>query len=62
MERALLEMVRERLGLAHSRVRIPQEQEKVLEEAWMGAELAEEESAVQPAALTPGRTPITSSF
>lgn len=62
MERALLEMVRERLGLAHSRVRIPQEQEKALEEAWMGAELAEEESAAQPAALTPGRTPITSSF
>lgn len=46
MERALLEMVRERLGLAHSRVRIPQEQEKALEEAWMGAELAEEESGL----------------
>lgn len=30
------------LGLAH-RVRIPQGQEKELEEAWMGAELAKEE-------------------
>lgn len=47
MERALLEMVRERLGLAHSRVRISQGQEKELEEAWMGAELAEEEAGLR---------------
>lgn len=43
MERTLLEMVGERLGLAHSRGGIPQGQEKELEGAWMGAEPAEEE-------------------